>query len=380
MPLRVCYLPWADLDTEVVVGPVSFVPLQEWIRAVNDPRIERYWDRFSRCHIGQDGKPVLKSLIAVHANASFGSISQRENLEISRAADALAFAYFAGGSLSRALPENRRPGSIPVAQPDRFALYNKSFDPMDRTATITSGGVMASWRLAQLRMQRPHHVMGGWCVEPDRDLLAGLGRIVSAGPRHPFANQIWSALEWTRLAFSGADGVIDVNRLVMMMTAYECLLAQGKAGRGGGEVKQAFKKFVDQHLHHELLRTTTRDFKSHGKHKIPLPADWFYDVFDLRGSVVHGNALRRGQGAYLGHPHLLLAVLFMWASVTAILTAKVLLPVASDDALRLAMRKLTGKSFTKKEILLHDFKNGLWKLYHALGWVRRRRRRRIIRP
>ena len=379
-PLRVCYLPWAELEEEARVGPVRFVPFAIWLESfVPDVVTRRFWERYARCHIGMDGGSVGSLTMAVVDGAVFGVLTAKQEDCIHRAADALAFAHLTSGYGSRALPENRGAGGVPIAHVDRFMLYSKSFMPTDRSATITTYGGMANWSLAQLKWQRPPHVWGGLCVSPDKQLLAGLGRIVAVGPRHPFANQVWAALHWTRVAFSGGDGVEDAMRFVIMMTAYEALLAKesiaivkaqgAKARRGGGDVKRAFKSFVNAHLNHQWLAIVKRDFKSGGIHQIPIPADWFYEGFDLRGGIVHGESLRATRGVYRGHPHLLLAVLFMWVSVKARLVEGGLIPTHMSRKGRATMAKLSGSAWTKRDEMKMEFNSDdLRRLYSALNW------------
>ena len=174
-PLLVCFMPWADLNEELRVGPVRFVPYAEWMSTVaQDAVTRRFWERYARCHIGMNGKPLTTMAFAVVDGALFGVVDPKHEVYIQRAANAVAFAYLSAGYGSRALPENRRSGNIPIAHVDRFMLYFKSFTPTDRSATITTYGGMSNWSLAQLRIQRPPHVWGGHCVEHDRSLLVGL--------------------------------------------------------------------------------------------------------------------------------------------------------------------------------------------------------------
>ncbi len=373
-PLQVCYLPWAGLEQAVTVGPVRFVPMMEWLQSVTDQDVVRFWTRYARCHVGLDGKPVDTLVVAVHAKATFGWMTRRQIIEIERASLALAFAYLAGGCCARALPANRGAGSIPIATSDQFVLFTKSFRPNDRFATIKAGALSSMWSLTSLRLQRPSHV-AGTCVEaPDRMLLAGLGRLVRAGPRHRFANQVWSALEWTRMAFAGGDEVADETRIVLMMTAFECLLARLKAPtKRGGEVKEAFEAFVAQHLTFKKLRTATITmFKSKKKRVMPISSAWFYAAFGARGAVVHGDRLHARQGAYRGHQHLLLAVLFMRISVKAMLADAALLPSAHLRSRRTLFEYLAGQPETRRVALLNDFRHDdLRRLYQALGWLRR---------
>jgi len=381
-PLRIFYMPWADLKNEVSVGPVKFMPFAAWLKTiVPDIVTRRFWERYARCHIGMDGRPTESHVMALVDGAPFGALTQKQEVYIHRAANALAFAHLAAGYGSRALSENRRLGGMPIAHVDRFMLYSKSFCPSDRSATITTKSGMATWSLAELRWQRPSHAWSGLCVPPDLDLLAGLGRIVNAGPRHPFANQIWSAIEWVRTAFTGGDGFEETMRLVIMMTAFECLLAkesdavaaaEGRKSNSGGDVKRAFKGFVDKHLIHIWLSTTRRDFgKKHGILSIPTPADWFYEAFDLRGGIVHGEPLHRGRGAYQGHPHLLLAVLFMWHAIKARLVKAGISEVHLSKQLRDLKTKLNdGIRWTTQDEREQEFSTtDLRQLYNALGWI-----------
>jgi len=295
--MKACYLPWADLDREAAVGPVRFVPLASWLeQEVTDPIVRRFWERYQKCHIGQSGKPVTSLAMAVHTKAPFGQLTARQTLEIHRAAAALAFAYHTAGYESRTDPKHRRSGMTPIAKPERFALYGKTYAPTDRSATLTSGNVSSHWSLAQLRWQHPPHVMGGSCVGPDREFLVALGKLVRASPRNDLANRIWTALDWVRMAFTGGDGIDDRMRLGLMMTAYECLFAHAKgSGTRGGEVKWAFANFAKQHLQHDRIRHTTRDLgPSIGKQTLSLPADWFYDFFKCRSLILHGKPLLGG--------------------------------------------------------------------------------------
>lgn len=374
VPFKVAFLPWAGLETEVRVGPVRFLPLEAWFQAVQaDAATQVFWRRYAACHIDLGGQPIKSLACAVVDGATFGQISDRHLTWIRRACDAVAASYLLAGWVGRALPTNRRPGSTSIASPDHFQLAIKSFSPSDTEASITSGGGMSCWPLDELRLQRPAHIHSSWCAAPDQELLTGLGRIIRAQPSNSLASQIWASLEWLRLAYGGGDFVSGGSRLVMLMTAFEHLLADFKgSGHGGGEIKEAWKNLVQQHLQHERLKTIKHDFKRGGVHPIPIPQQWFLRFFDLRSVIVHGQPLKRGVGHYQKHPHLILAPIFFWLGLKARLANKGLMPSSPSDPLRRAMKRLTGQTWTKTSVLKHDLHHDCRRVYQALGWLKKR--------
>jgi len=391
-PFQVAYLPWADLPAEVRIGPVRFLPLATWLaECPPDEPHRRFWKRYERCHVGADGKPLKTLACVVVDGEPFGVLRPAVQVWIQRACDALVAAHFFAGYATRALPENRRSGGIPIAYPDRFQLAIKNYRPADRHATITAGNLSSLWELRTLRIQRPHHVCGGWCVEPDTSLFASLGKLVQRAPTNPEVNGLWSALSWLRYAFGGGDAVTNEARVVMMTTAFEHLLApekgkvlrlaaQGKASHQaprkkskprGGEVSKAWGALVREWLVHEDLLKVRHRFSERIRPGIYLPQQWFLRFFDLRSAIVHGGHLKVRGGTYRGHPHLLLAGLFLWMGVRAKLTERGLFPSSPKDPLRLAMKQMCETGWSKADALRHDLYHDCRRLYKALGWLKR---------
>ena len=396
-PFQVAYLPWADLPSEVRIGPVRFVPLKTWLaECLPDVAHRRFWNRYARCHVDAYSKPLSTLACVVVDGEPFGVLRPEVQVWIQRACDALVAAYFFAGYASRALPENRRPGGTPIAYPDRFQLVIKSYRPADQHATITAGNLSSMWKLRNLRIQRPHHISGGWCVEPDASLFAGLGKLIQRKPTNPEVNGLWSALSWLRYAFSGGDAVTLEARVVMMTTAFEHLLAPEKSevlkraalGKAvpqgqakpprkkpkprGGEVSKAWGSLVREWLVHADLLKVRHRFSQKKRHVVYLPHQWFLRFFDLRSAIVHGGQLKSHSGAYRGHPHLLLAGLFLWMGVRAKLTERRLFLSSPNDPLRLALKLLTGAKGSKAGALKRDLKQECQQLYKALGWLKKR--------
>lgn len=281
-PLEIHYLPWAGLREEFSIGPVDFWPFcAKAEEKIADRAVREHLSRFIRCFVDNVGQPVESVVVCSCGAIDFRPLSETEARNIRAAVDCYIFARITNGTRMGVYGDSRT-----VAPPtaDRYALYARNFRPEDRGLGIRAGSTLTYFTdMEEVRISRPF-AMGGSFGGPDQELLQGLSKVFAPEFPADVQERLFWALEWYRLAQTGAEAVTWLSKVVMMATAFEILLKFPRNGK-----RKHFVEHMEKEIRTPEFRTDTRTDDSGKPHTLSLVGCWAWDFYELRSRIVHGD-------------------------------------------------------------------------------------------
>jgi hypothetical protein len=207
----------------------------------------------------------------------------------------------------------------------------------------------------------------GSTPSPDEEVLDGLSKSLFGGAL-PLErrNRIGRALEWFVRAHSESPSLSDASAIVMMATAFECLLAPGKQDTS----LFIADFFQDIHLDGDALETREVSRKNKPRTETKAMQAWFaYDLYKLRNDIVHGKEIAYDRFALtvpkrVWHKRIVATALF-WEAMLNVLSEDGLIDGGTKDFVNACgfndedgaiEAKWRARSFSIDD------------LHHALGW------------
>lgn len=290
---QVCFMPWAGLDKELKLGPVTFWPFpmktEGWVA---DTAIREYLARYFRCYVDHQGRPVETVTICSHRPADFRRLGENQVGEIRAAVDALIFSIICPATKTGVCANNYSMGP-PSAE--RYQLITQNFHPGEDSIAVQAGSVRSTgWKIGQISFPKPWST-GGAFASPDPCLLEAFTKFFEPGfLADEMKERILRSLEWFRFAHIGSDDVSWQSKIVMMATAFEIALDVPDQPNK--------KSWIADRL--DMLCGTEgmlREDRSIGRSQINHTKIgwWGWDFYQLRNEIVHGDVIRPEQLRYL---------------------------------------------------------------------------------
>jgi len=282
-PLQVSFLPWAGLDEEIQIGPITFWPFHTKAEEkVKDESIKDHLKRFFKSYVNHEGHPVKTITICSHGAHEFRELRKDEYAELVCAVDALIFATICPATKNAVCNNN---SSMGPPSADRYQLIRTNFTPGNDDIPFRAGNTLhGGWKIGDVTFPEPWH-MGGSAASQDQELLQGFCEIFKDGLTPEFRSRIFRSLEWFRLAHTQSDVVSNLSKIVMMATAFEIVLGVSKKDR------QKSLKIAEK-----LKKRFSNDLSIIDKGKmwpedVPFPkiSRWAWDFYDLRNAIAHGD-------------------------------------------------------------------------------------------
>lgn len=280
---QIWFLPWADIDTALSLGKVEIWPLSSReLKARYGAEVAAQLDKYFACYVDHAGKPVSTIAVCSVGNRGVSRISEPEETNLRFVVDILAFCTIVGGY--RQFLNNPYVGH---ASADRFQLISQNFKPGVDDFAVSSGRTTSGgWKIDQIKFPQPWCI-GGPSQGPDEELFKGFEIVFGKGYPADDRRRLARSLEWFRMAQTDAPEVSSNNKVVMLATAIECLLAVPKET----ENKQlAIAEWMDDNCTYSdsLKKLWTG---SSGKEHSAI-GHWARSFYDLRNSIVHGEKER----------------------------------------------------------------------------------------
>ena len=281
--IAIAYLPWADLDEEFAIGPVSFWPFYAKAEEkIPDAQIRTDLTRFFETFVDNIGKPVKTVVACSIGDTGFRQFTIEEWQDIIAAVDCLIFAAVATGTKSGVCAKNR---SMAPPSADRFDLCARWIWPIRDGVVVKTENSTNIWSHGEYKITQPVSV-GGSFMGNYRPFLEGLGRTFnSTFPTH-VRQRLFRSLEWFRFAHTESTAVSRLHKVVMMSTAFEIFLEFPNYGKTGHFVRE-----IDGRMRMEDSFLVARKDNKGNKYQVCKAAEWAAQFYDLRSRIVHGDAV-----------------------------------------------------------------------------------------
>ena len=312
---QVSFMPWAELDGETKLGPITFWPFctQAGDRIL-DNAIRVHLERYFRCYVDHQGRPVETVTICSHGPADFRQLSANEARGIRAAVDALIFTIICPATKAAVCANNNSMGP-PSAE--RYQLITQNFRPGDDHIAVQAGSLLSGgWRMGQISFPRPWST-GGAFESPDSHLLEGFSKFFESEFTGEVKERVLRSLEWFRFAHIESDEISRLSRVVMMATTFEIVLDVPNVRDKSGWIAHEVAKRCSGT---ESVLETRQDNKGSDVTR-PKIGWWAWDFYKLRNAIVHGDAIKSDQLRYHGPDRdwlsqLIVADLVFWECVT----------------------------------------------------------------
>ncbi len=312
---QVSFMPWAGLEKEMKVGRITFWPFSKQARdRVADETIREHLERYFRCYVDHQGRPVSTVTICSHGAADFRQLPQDEAGETRAAVDALIFSIICPATKAAVCANNNSMGP-PSAE--RYQLIAQNFRPGDHHIAVQAGSVLSGgWSMGQISFPKPWST-GGAFASPDSRLLEGFSKFFESKFTGEVKERVLRSLEWFRFAHIESDEISPLSKVVMMATIFEIVLdvpnVRDKSGWIADEVAKRCSRT-------ESFLETRKDNKGSDVTR-PKIGWWAWDFYKLRNAIVHGDAIKSDQLRYHGPQRdwlsqLIVADLVFWECVT----------------------------------------------------------------
>jgi hypothetical protein len=213
------FLPWAEIDSTLQVGPVTITPWLE-ARKLLAQDLREYLDSYLSRHVRNDGSSVKNINVLGLADGDLLADAPPEQATMfRRAVDILIFATVVPSILTNVATENESPG---VPNSERFQLITQRFQRTQPYVSVVSGGTMHVWGIKKIHFCMPWHV-GTSLYRRNLSMIDAMGALLHEPPSES-ATRLFRALEWFRLAHTGSDETSHLSRAVMLATVFEILL------------------------------------------------------------------------------------------------------------------------------------------------------------
>jgi len=220
-PIAIAYLPWADLDDEFTIGPVSFWPFHSKAdEKIPNAQIKSDLSRFFQAFVDNLGRPAKTIVACSCGEVAFRQFTQEECQSISAAVDCLVFATIAAGTKNAVCANN---SSMAPPSADRFDLCSRWIWPAHEGLVIATENSLSYWSRGEYRITKPVSVGGHFCANYEK-LLRGLSGVFDGAFPPTIRECLFRSLEWFRFAHTESTAVSWCQKVVMMATAFEILL------------------------------------------------------------------------------------------------------------------------------------------------------------
>jgi len=359
--LEVSFLPWAEINQPLSVGPVRFWRFATQAdREIQDNRIRDHLTRYFRCYVNHDGEPVDTVTVCSHGHSDFRGLSDQEHRDLRRAVDAVIFATIAPQNKVAVCADNRTMGP---PSSNVFELLTQGFLPGSDDIAIRAGSTQhGGWKIGQIVFPKPWEVGGPFGIS-EKELLEGLGKCFHIDFPADIRERIFRSLEWFRLAHVEGGGTSWLSKVVMMTTAFEILLQFPRERK-----RQHFVRFMEDHI---ASSSFLKDTRTNGRktYKLALVACWAWDFYEVRSRIVHGDLVPTSQSAYRGWvTHLIVADLVFWECLTRELFNQQCIGDIVRACAEEIEKLLTSSDETSSDQLLGTFL-GYDEVHKALGWI-----------
>jgi|LSQX01.3.fsa_nt_gb hypothetical protein len=304
MTIEVLFLPWAGtIDFKefamgepmdsfeigcVKFGKFSALKKNEFF----DPEIISELAKRIAMYKTEGGESVRDVLVCTPDTAKFEPFSPEHKRRILAAVDALRFAFIFENTVRRIACKDRNAWHI---HSELFELISYQICLGDESVSIKSRFLSSYWpSFEDVTFHCPTSVSLP-PLPPRIRIALALGAAFSSlasDGRHLQYNRMIQALEWFRLANSGADTLSEAARVVMMTTAIESLLGL-KPGQSGGK---AFGQSIRDRITSSSLCSKTITFKNKRGKPCEIQthalAAWSSEtLYKLRCDAVHGETV-----------------------------------------------------------------------------------------
>lgn len=358
-PIAIDYMPWAALDEEFQVGPVSFWPFYSKAEEkIADPDVRANLTRFFKTFVDNSGQPVRTVVVCSCGEIGFRRFSPEELQAIRAAVDCLIFAVIASGTRNAVCANNN---SMAPPSADRFDLCARWVYPCHPGMVVATQNSLNYWSLDKYHIPQPLSVGGSFCGNY-APLLQGLSRVFDAGFPEAIRERLFRCFEWFRFAHTESTAVSWQHKVVMMATAFEILL-----------------KFPDGPKRQFFVHQVHANLRLPGSYMVTLPdgqevckaAEWAGQFYRLRNAITHGDAVPFERLQYKDWvTHLIVADLMLLELVKRLLYEH---QCIGDDIRQKAVKwsqDLGGSvEDTERDLLPSMFGLDLKDVHEALGWV-----------
>jgi hypothetical protein len=186
--------------------------------------------------------------------------------------------------------------SLAPPNTERYELLFQTFDPTKSFVAVRSGNMLHAWNLNAVRFAKPWSTGGDPAFGFDTPTVRGLSKLLGSTKLEKDSERIFRALEWFRFAHVGTDDVSATAKIGMMGTAFEILFGSS----GINEKFATLAKKFDEYLADDDLR---RWAAQAGQPEYSAARWWFYDFYQLRNAITHGDAISVDRLRYASPNH-----------------------------------------------------------------------------
>lgn len=312
--LQACFMPWASVEKEIKLGPVTFWPFStQAMERVGDKATREHLGKCFRRYIDHQGRPVSTVTVCSHGTSDFRQLTPVEVAETRAAVDALIFSIICPATKVAVCANNESMGP-PGAE--RYQLFVQNFRPGDDHVAVRAGSALSGgWKISDISFQQPWG-LGGVFGLPNSELLGGFSNLFDTAFPVDARERLLRSLEWFRFAHTESDEVSGFSRIVMMATAFEIVLdvpiVQDKSGWIADEVASRCAAV-------ESIQETRNNNKA--PQTRPKIGWWAWDFYKLRNAIVHGDIVKPERLRYHAPgrdwlTQLIVADLVFWECVT----------------------------------------------------------------
>ncbi len=363
---EVHFLPWANIQQLITIGPVTITPWQT-IRATLPNNARTFLDNYFNKYRTAATQPVQHIGIASITNNPIANITSEQRATIQQAVDAFSLASIIP-SLRQTLITATTAG---VPNAETFQLLTQRLGNYQSFVTISTRGMNCPVRLRDLLVLIPWEA-SVTDYQTDDELLAGLGKLLTGKRDKRLGESIFRTIEWFRLSNTGNPATSNLERVIMKATAFEVLL--DPTGKGGKRLQmaQTLQTLTDTKKVKKRVITVNRT-----KHTVNALGAWLNAFYKLRNDIVHGDKISVSQLRYrIGtqvRSHLDIADLVLWEAITWTLFNRRYLGTLSRQAAHSFARALGKKSASPDLVNAHFTSHFEIARYHnTLGWRKKK--------
>jgi len=281
--MQVFFMPWADMETCISIGPVTFWPYyKEAGNLISDSSITEWLNGYFELFVDHHGNPVKTITVCTHRDFDFRELSADEQQDIRNAVDGLIFSAIMPKVRGAVCSDNK---SIVPPTSDVFNLFKRRFTLKDKGIIINTESRFEYYSdMKDIMIVLPWE-LGGFSWSADPRIVNGLDRLFSLHEKE----RIYRSLEWFRMAHIETGQFSILTKVVMMATAFEILLQLDEKRK-----REKFALYLDD----------TTALYEHKKEKqegdrcsyyFSPPGCWAWNYYRLRSRIVHGDPIDHNQ-------------------------------------------------------------------------------------
>ena len=291
--LQISFMPWAGLNKEIKIGPLTFWPFSaQGKQHIQDKRIRKHLEEYFRCYVDHHGQPVDTITICSHGEADFRQLNEDEAAELRSAVDALMFSIICPAAKTAVCANNC---SMGPPSSERYQLIMQNFHPGEGHIAVRAGSVLSGgWKIGEISFPMLWST-GGVFDSLDKKILEGFSKLYDSGFPAEARERVWRSLQWFRMAHVESDDVSVLSKVVMMATAFEIILDAPKkvSDKSGWIADEVTKRCAGPNS----LKERRKDNKGDDKTREKI-GRWTWDFYKLRNAIVHGDAISPEQLRY----------------------------------------------------------------------------------